>query len=123
MRPEESESEIMQASEDDAPKDTALPECPLRSISAPWYGVWVLRLEPLIFGCPTNEVSNVIQEFLKVDGVKTGLQSTHSNLPSTGNNTVKVASICSGLGIADMVFDQLNPALREPLDPIPALKA
>lgn len=58
MRPEESESEIMQASEDDAPKDTALPECPLRSISAPWYGVWVLRLEPLIFGCPTNEDSS-----------------------------------------------------------------
>ena len=58
-----------------------------------------------------------------MDGVKTGMQSTHSKLVNSGNTTVKVASICSGLGIADMVFDQLNPALQELLDPVPALKA
>ncbi|CAK9095343.1 unnamed protein product [Durusdinium trenchii] len=68
-------------------------------------------------------VSNIIEELLKVDDVKGCLQSTHAALPSgDGAIKVKVASICSGLGVAEMIFDQLNPALKELLHSGRALK-
>ncbi|CAK9027608.1 Uncharacterized protein SCF082_LOCUS17998 [Durusdinium trenchii] len=98
---EGSESEILEASDDGLESPAAAPRSPL----------------------PCMSVSNIIEELLKVDDVKGCLQSTHAALPSgDGAIKVKVASICSGLGVAEMIFDQLNPALKELLHSGRALK-
>lgn len=61
---------------------------------------------------------------MKSGNITRFLESVNGHLslkvPYTTSIKVQVASICSGLGIAEMVFDNLNHALEELLTKVPA---
>jgi len=75
----------------------------------------------------THEACNAIHEYLKIGTIKQQLETVNGrlskNVPHTGSIKVPVASVCSGLGIAEMVFDNLNPALQELLGTVPVMQA
>lgn len=62
-----------------------------------------------------------------MDNIKNELKTSHARLSEKVFHTacikIPVASICSGLGIAEMVFENLNPALEELLETSPAMQA
>lgn len=123
----ETESEILRASdaEPEAPLSPK-PELKMDSISAAWLTVWLVSgaglnfffwVQPQGDGCTseTNEVCSFVNKFLQVPDVKNAFFSTCNALAEKhgGHVEVPVASACSGLGVAEMVFENLNTALSE----------
>ncbi|CAK9085947.1 Uncharacterized protein SCF082_LOCUS40690 [Durusdinium trenchii] len=123
----ETESEILRASdaEPEAPLSPK-PELKMDSISAAWLTVRLVSgaglnfffwVQPQGDGCTseTNEVCSFVNKFLQVPDVKNAFFSTCNALAEKhgGHVEVPVASACSGLGVAEMVFENLNTALSE----------
>ena len=77
----------------------------------------------------THEACNSVHEYMKIGNIQDLIESLNGDLsqkvPYTTSIKVQVASVCSGLGIAEMVFDNLNPALQELLRkaPVPTMQA